>query len=184
MDRKTMTRGRGARRSLAMWTTATVLAVGAAAAGTVALAQPAEQAGHHHAAMRGGPGAMPFPLMGRGLERMLDEVKASDAQRTQIRQIADAAAADLKAQRDTRRALHQRGMELFTAPAVDANAAEALRQQMLQQHDAVSKRTLQAMLDVSRVLTPEQRTQFAARMKERAERMRAHMERRGASAPR
>ena len=35
---------------------------------------------------------------------------------------------------------------------------------MLAQHDQASKRTLQAMLDVSRVLTPEQRKALAERM--------------------
>ena len=54
------------------------------------------------------------------------------------------------------------------APNVDAGAAEALRQQMLAQHDQASKRVLQAMLDVSKVLTPEQRAQLGERMKRRA----------------
>ena len=65
-------------------------------------------------------------------------------------------------------------MELFRQPTVDANAAEALRQQMLQQHDQASRRMLQAMLDVSRVLTPEQRAQLAQRMQQRREMMQRH----------
>jgi Spy/CpxP family protein refolding chaperone len=66
-------------------------------------------------------------------------------------------------------------MAVFTAPTVDANAAEQLRQQMLAQHDQASKRMLQAMLDISRVLTPEQRQQLAQKMKQRHEMMERHM---------
>ena len=47
--------------------------------------------------------------MGRMIDHMLDGLNASDAQRGQIKQIAAAAAADLKAQREAGRALRQRG---------------------------------------------------------------------------
>jgi Spy/CpxP family protein refolding chaperone len=67
---------------------------------------------------------------------------------------------------------------LFTQPTVDANAAESLRQQMLARHDAASKRMMQAMLDVSRVLTPEQRQQLAQHMKQRRDMMERHMKER------
>ena len=42
---------------------------------------------------------------------------------------------------------------------------------MLQQHDQASKRMVQTMLEISRVLTPEQRTKWDARMKSFQERM-------------
>jgi Spy/CpxP family protein refolding chaperone len=122
----------------------------------------------------GGPGGF---MGGRFMEHMLDDVKATEAQRTQIRQITQQAATDMRVQRDTRRALHDRAMQVFTAPNVDASAAESIRQEMLAQHDATSRRMLQAMLDVSRVLTPEQRAQLAQRMKERRERMEERMRR-------
>ena len=74
------------------------------------------------------------------------------------------------AARSRPRALREQSMQLFTQPNVDANAAETLRQQMLQQHDQASKRMLQAMLDASRVLTPEQRARDRReRMKQRRE---------------
>jgi Spy/CpxP family protein refolding chaperone len=112
--------------------------------------------------------------MGRFSERMLDHVNATPEQRTQIREIMRSAFADLKAQREAGRDLRQRAMELFTQPTVDANAAEALRQQMLAQHDQASKRMLQAMLEASRVLTPEQRAQLAERAKQRREMKQRH----------
>lgn len=124
---------------------------------------------HHHDG-----GGMMF-MGGRGLERMLDSVDATPEQRTQVRQIAQAAAADLKAQRDAARVLHERQLQLFTQPVVDANAAEQLRQQILAQHDQRSRRVMQAMLDVSRVLTPQQRQQLAQKLQQRREMMQRHL---------
>ncbi len=115
--------------------------------------------------------------MSRMMDHMLVGLDATEAQRSQIKQIAEAAATDLKAQREAGRGLRQHGMELFTMPNVDANAAEALRQQMLQQHDQASRRMMLAMLDISRVLTPEQKAKIAQRMKERAARMQERSDR-------
>jgi Spy/CpxP family protein refolding chaperone len=121
---------------------------------------------------------MGMPMQGRMVERMLDSVNASAEQRAQIKQITDRAAADRKAQFESHRALREQGMKLFTQPVVDANAAEALRRQMLQQHDEASKRRLQTMLEISRVLTPEQRKQLADRMAQRGEMFHRHMQER------
>ena len=144
-----------------------------AVAATFALSAWAMPGGHGHRGMDG-PGMM---MGGRGVDRMLDGLNATDAQRTQIRQIFKAAADDMKSQREQRRALHERGLQIFSAPNVDAAAAESLRQQMLQLHDQASKRRMQAMLDASQVLTPEQRVKLAERMKQRGEMMRERMER-------
>lgn len=128
--------------------------------------------GMHGGGMLGNP-----ERMGRMMDHMLDGLNASDAQRGQIKQIAQAAATDMKAQRESNRALHERGMQIFAAPNVDAAAAEQIRQQMLVQHDQMSKRTLQAMLDASKVLTPEQRAKLGERMKQRGDSMRDRMKR-------
>jgi len=71
-------------------------------------------------------------------------------------------------------------MTLFAQPTVDARAVEALRQQMVQQHDQSSRRWMQALLDASAVLTPEQRQQLAERMKQRRELMERHRQERRA----
>jgi periplasmic protein CpxP/Spy len=126
-------------------------------------------AGTAFAAPHGGPGPMMFG--GPGMGRMLDQVNASAEQRAQIEQIMKAARSDLKAQQEAGRALREQSMQLFSQPTVDANAAEALRQQMLAQHDRASQRMMQAMLEVSRVLTPEQRQQIAEQMRQRADGM-------------
>ena len=161
---------RGARR-LAL---ATLVAVASATAVT-AFAQP--MFGGHGG--RGGHGAM----MGspeqaaRMADHFLDGLNATDAQRAQIKQIATVAATDLKALHESGKALRDRQIQIFTAPTVDANAAEQVRAQMQAQHEQVSKRMQTAMLDASRVLTPEQRAKIGERMKERQAKMQERMQR-------
>lgn len=146
--------------------------VAVALAGSVSLtvlAQEGRPFGMHHgphAGMHGGAG-FGGPLQGRGLQRMLDGVNATPEQRAEIKRIAEAARSDLQGQRQQGRALREQALQIFTQPTVDANAAEQLRQQMLARHDQASRRMMQAMLDVSRVLTPEQRTQLGQRMAQR-----------------
>lgn len=151
-----------------------------AVAATFALSAWAQPAGHGPRGMAG-PGMM---MDGRGVDHMLDGLNASDTQRSQIKQIFKAAADDLKGQREQRRALHERSLQLLAAPTVDAAAAEQVRQQMLQQHDQASRRMLQAMLEASKVLTPEQRARLAERMKQRGEMMRERMQRMESEQPR
>lgn len=151
-----------------------IAAVVIGVAGTAGLAAWAQGAGGH-AGHGFGMFADSPEHMNRMVDHMLRDVNATEAQRTQIKQIVAAAATDLKAQHEANKGLRDRAMQIFTSPTVDANAAETLRQQMLSQHDQSSKRVLQAMLDISRVLTPEQRTQLAERMKQRSEMMQRHM---------
>ena len=153
-----------------------VAALGSAAIS--AWAQPGGHGGHGEQGLRGGAGMMGLPMHGRMVERMLDSVNATAEQRAQVKQIAERAAADMKAQHESGRALREQGMKLFTQPVVDGNAAEALRQQMMQRHDQASRRMMQTMLEVSRVLTPEQRKQLAERMAQRGDMMRRHMQER------
>lgn len=123
--------------------------------------------------MKGGMG-MGLPFAGAGFERVLDDVKATDAQRKQIREIADQARVDLRALHEKAHAQHQDAMAIWTWAKIDPAEAEKQRQQMLAHHDQASKRMMQAMLDVAQVLTPEQRSQAAAALKQRRERMQEH----------
>ena len=148
-----------------------VMAVASMAAVTVWAYGPTDGPGAH-GMMMGNP-----ERIGRMADHMLDGLNATDAQRAQVRQIAQAAAADLKAQREAARGLHEKGLQAFAAPTIDAAAAEALRQQMQAQFDQGSKRMLQAMLDIGRVLTPEQRAKLAERWKQRGEMMHDRMQR-------
>ncbi|MDO9073401.1 MAG: Spy/CpxP family protein refolding chaperone [Rubrivivax sp.] len=117
----------------------------------------------------------------RGMGRMLDMVGASPEQRAKIKAISDTARADLRAQREAGRALHEQERAIFTQPTIDANAAEALRQQKLARHDQASRRMLQMKLDIAGVLTPEQRKTMADRMAQRGAMMERHRAERGAA---
>jgi Spy/CpxP family protein refolding chaperone len=133
--------------------------------------------GGHERGGEGGLGMMPFG--GHHLQHLLDEAKATDAQRTQIKAIADKAQTELKALHEEGRKLHEQGLDLWASPKLDAASAEAFRQQMLKHHDQVSQRMTQAMLDVGKVLTPEQRATLVKQMREHRvgmmDRMKAHM---------
>jgi Spy/CpxP family protein refolding chaperone len=161
---------------------ATLLVAFAASVTQTAMAQPQGGPGGMHGmqGMHGGHGMGMGMGQPRQVERMLDAVNASAEQRAQVKQIVQAAQADMGAQHEASRALHQQSQALFAQPTVDARAAEALRQQMLAQHDQASKRMLQTMLDVSRVLTPEQRKTLADRMAQRRTMMERHRAERGA----
>ena len=143
-----------------------------AVAGTFALGAFAQPMPH-------GPGGaglfMGGPHEGRMMDRMLDSVKATDAQRAQIKQIMQSAHADLKAQFDANRGLHEQMMQAFAQPTIDANAIEALRQKQLAAHDQASRRMTQAMIDASNVLTPDQRKALADHMARRRDMMMRHL---------
>jgi periplasmic protein CpxP/Spy len=158
-----------------------VAALGLALGATLAVvpAVQAQPAGHRMGMEPGGPHE------GFMIERMLSGASnVTPAQREQIRQISKSARDDLRAQRETGRSLHERMRELLAQPNIDANAIEALRQQMLAQHDQASRRMTQAMVDAAKVLTPEQRQQIAAQAKARQEMRERHRnERRQLDAP-
>lgn len=152
---------------------AAIVAFGAGQAQAQPMHAQGERGAQHAAHHRMAPGMG----MGMGMpgvtipERLLDKVGASAEQKTRLREIAKAAGDDLRSQREAGQALHEKMLALMAAPQVDAAAAEALRQQQLARHDAVTKRAMQAMLDVQAVLTPAQRTQIAEHMAARHKRM-------------
>lgn len=132
--------------------------------------------------VHGGPGTL--PAMGqmdsllmahpRQMERLFDGIGASAEQRAQIQQIAQAARTDLRAQREAGQGLREQAQALFAQPVVDEAAVEALRLQALAQHDQASRRMVRALLDMSRVLTAEQRQALAERMAQRRATLQRH----------
>lgn len=125
-------------------------------------------------AMHGGMGGGPGMMGGRHGERMLDGIGATAEQKTQLRQIMDGARNDLKPLREAAQSLHRQLLALFVQPTVDARAVDSLRQQLQANREQSSKRMMQAMLDASRVLTPEQRKQMAERAEQRRGMMQRH----------
>lgn len=162
------------------------VAAAAAVAAVSVQAMPGGHDGHgpmatHAAGSHWGAGGMFAGMLGR----MLDRVNATPEQRTQIEQILKSSTEQMRAQRESGRELRDEAMKLFAQPTVDANALEALRQKQLAQHDAASKRMTAAMLEISRVLTPEQRKQMSEYLQQRRDMMQRHQrERRSVDAPR
>jgi protein CpxP len=149
-----------------------------------AIALPARAAGPEAPFGMDGPGMhgeMHPGMLHRGhIERMLNEVQATSAQRAQIRQIELAAAADIKAQAQAGRALHEQMQQLLSQPTLDPAAIEAQRQRLSAHHDELSKRMTQALIDGARVLTPEQRKLLAERGQQRRSMMERHRQEREA----
>jgi Spy/CpxP family protein refolding chaperone len=142
------------------WLMATVVVAAAILVSAPAHAQPMGP-------MHGGPAMHGEMMGGPGMGRMLDKVNATTDQRSQIKAIMDAARTDLKALHATGRGLHQQMQAAFAQPTVDARAVETLRQQIQAQQDSASKRMTQALLDASKVLTPDQRKTLADLMAQR-----------------
>ena len=128
--------------------------------------------GHHGMGRQGGEAGAP-----RHMARMLERIGASEAQRVQIQQLSQAAAPELKAQREAGRALRDQQRQLLSAATIDTNRAEQLRMQMVDHHDKTSRRRTQLMIDIAQVLTPEQRAQLGTMMAQRGSRGHGEMKR-------
>jgi Spy/CpxP family protein refolding chaperone len=127
-------------------------------------------AGPRMGTMGGGMGMMGGP----GAARWLDGVGATAEQKAQLQTIHEAARNDMEAIRQSGRTLREQMRTALAQPNVDAPAVEAIRKQMLAQHELASKRMTQAMLDASRVLTPEQRKQMSEQFAQRRAMMERH----------
>jgi Spy/CpxP family protein refolding chaperone len=121
----------------------------------------------------GGHGPM-MGMGGPGMGRMLAAANATEEQRAQIAKIMATARDEMAGQRDAGQALRAQMIELFAQPTIDANAIEALRKQMQAHREVGSQRMTQAMVEASRVLTPEQRKQIAEQMTQRGAMMQQH----------
>jgi protein CpxP len=96
------------------------------------------------------------------LEKWLDRVDATPAQRERI----EAIAADVRERRESFREegkeLRQELRELLLAESIDRKAIEAVRQDFLQLVDRSSAYVLDHVVKAAEVLTPEQRATLAA----------------------
>lgn len=129
-------------------------------------------------AMPGGPMGGPGGHGGHGgmmmSGRALQAIGATADQQTRIQDIMKAAREDIRKQHQAAGDLRAQMLQVFTATTVDARAAEAVRAKMAAVHEADSKRMLQAMIDASAVLSPEQRAKLAEELAKRREMMERH----------
>lgn len=101
------------------------------------------------------------------VDRMMDDVKASDEQRSKARAIVKAAASDMQALFAQHRDGHDALLDIVKAPALDRGQLETLRARTVSGMDESSKRLTTAFGDLLEVLTPEQRQELAARFEYR-----------------
>ncbi|GAB2604194.1 hypothetical protein GCM10027034_41640 [Ramlibacter solisilvae] len=106
------------------------------------------------------------------IDRMVQELGGTPEQKERLTAIARAAMADLQPLREQAREARRQGMALLAAPTIDRAGLERARAAHVQAAEASSRRIVQAMADAAEVLTPEQRTQMAERMKSRMDRWR------------
>lgn len=103
----------------------------------------------------------------RRIDRVLEEIEATDEQTEQLYAIFDAARSDLRPMMREFRGTREEIAKLLAAPTLDRSAAEALRAERIAAIDSASKRMTTAMLDAAEVLTAEQRAELMEHMEER-----------------
>ena len=142
------------------WTIVAALAVAIGAVGASVAGGAQTLHGHH------GPMAMSPAAMEAHIDKMVEQCAAgaSPDQQTRLAAIAKAAVADLRPMHEQFGAEHARAHALLLAPTVDRAALEQWRAAQVQRIDLMSRRLLAAVEDGADVLTPEQRSQCAARL--------------------
>lgn len=139
----------------------------ALAGGAAALAGATGMGGCHHGMMMGGVHS-PADVQAHVdhvLKHLYVEIDATDAQKGQIAPLVKQAVNDLMPLHAQLQAAHSQAVEGLTQPTVDRAALEAARVAHLQLADQASKRFVQLIADVGDVLTPAQRSAFAAHLK-------------------
>jgi len=101
------------------------------------------------------------------IERMLDDVKASDAQKEKASAIVKASLEQGAPLAEKMRDNHIQMRKLMATPTLDKAAIEAKRAEQIKLADEVSKQMTSTMLAVADVLTPEQRAKLAEKMEKR-----------------
>jgi protein CpxP len=112
-----------------------------------------------HASWRGGPGF--------GIDRILDEIDATDEQQDKLEDIFDAARDEIRPLMRDFRDSHEELAELLAAPTVDGAALETMRADRVAAIDNATKKLTAALLQAAQVLTPEQRAELADHFEDR-----------------
>jgi Spy/CpxP family protein refolding chaperone len=111
---------------------------------------------------------------GHRLQKLLDKVNATPAQRTQIEGIWNNLRPQMKANRQQHMALHQQMTAAFTGPTVNAAQVEQLRQQSMAMADKQSQLFTQGLVQTAQVLSQAQRQEAAAAIEQARARFHHH----------
>jgi Spy/CpxP family protein refolding chaperone len=147
-------------------TFALVIAGATLVGGVAALANGTGMCGWHHGMSGTHSAADVTAHVDHMLKHLYVEIDATDAQKAQITPLVKQAVSDLLPLHAQLQAAHTQAIQGLTASPVDRTALEASRVAHLQLADQASKRLVQLMADVSDVLTPAQRSAFAAHLKQ------------------
>jgi periplasmic protein CpxP/Spy len=131
-----------------------------------------------HAYAFGGDGFPGFHGMGnhkefmqRRMEKMLDEVKATEAQRTAIKNIAARLQTEMEPIHKQHDSLHQQIVQAFAADKIDGVAIEKLRTQTTALVEQGSQILTRALVDAANVLSVDQRQTVIKHLQEHHGRM-------------
>jgi protein CpxP len=97
------------------------------------------------------------------VDRVLDRVDATEAQRDKVSGILKTTLTDLTGMGIRPWETHSRFIALMRADTIDPAAFEALRAEQISNADAASKRVVQALTEAAQVLTPAQRRELVER---------------------
>ncbi|HET6284722.1 MAG TPA: periplasmic heavy metal sensor [Polyangia bacterium] len=114
---------------------------------------------------RGGGG--PGEFMQWRIQRMLDKVGATDAQKAQIKATWEGLRPEMKALHEQKAQLQKQIAQAAAAPTIDTARVEQLRQQSVQLVDKTSVVLTRGLVATAQVLTPDQRKQVLAEMEKR-----------------
>lgn len=156
-----MTRNNVTSRRRGLWVGLTLIAVTGAAALSAAQAYGFGGGGWRHGG--GGPGA----FMERRVQRVLEKVGATDAQKAQIKATWDGLRPEMKALHEQQAELRKQIAQAAGAPTIDTARVEQLRQQSVQLVDKTSIVLTRGLLATAQALTPEQRKQVLAEIEKR-----------------
>lgn len=101
------------------------------------------------------------------MERVLDELDATDAQRAQAREILKRHAPDLRALRERHEATHDEIEGLWKGASLDPAALRGLIDQKLEEARDAGYKVADGAVELHGLLTPEQRAQLADMVEER-----------------
>jgi Spy/CpxP family protein refolding chaperone len=113
--------------------------------------------GFGHGGFGAGTGEQHKAFMEKRLDRVLDQVKATDSQRTAVKSIFERMFAEMRPIHEQHKTLHDQIVTALSADTVDRAAVEALRKQVPTLVDQASQVLTKAVLDISQVLSAEQR---------------------------
>ncbi len=108
-------------------------------------------------------------FLDKKIERALDEIEATEEQRAQILAIKERVVASMQARKGERQAMKQEMLSFWTEENPDPAKVHAKVDERLDARRAAAHEMADAMIEVHRILTPEQRAELAQLIEKRHE---------------